>query len=174
MKTNNSYITNSTLETINNSALTIARLYNGKISRNDTLNSEKKVFSDEELTKYHDSIYIARVEFSEEKHNALEITATAKQFYVAYGDTLSSDIVNALALEESATKRERKEKWNMKNKSVFSLDTFKEIVQRQTETETAKSDTKKETTKRQTAKNTNTKSDTKKRATAKKESVKTA
>ena len=163
MKTNNSYITNATLETINNSAETIARVFGGKVSRNDTLNSEKKVFTDEELTKYHDSIYIARVDFSEEKHNAVEVTATAKSFYIAYGDTVSRDIVNALSLEESATKRERKEKWNMKNKSVFSVDTFKEIIQRQTET--AKNDTKKETAKRATAK-----SDTKKRQTAKKES----
>ena len=165
MKTNNSYLTNATLETINNSAEIIARVFGGKVSRNDTLNTDKKVFSDEELTKYHEAIYIARVDFSEEKHNAVEVTATAKSFYIAYGDTVARDIIEALQLETGATKRERKEKWNMKNKSVFSLDTFKEVLARATETETAKSDTKKATAKKATAK-----SDTKKRATAKKES----
>lgn len=166
MKTNNSYITNSTLETINNSAETIARVFGGKISRNDTLNADKKVFSDEELTKYHEAIYIARVDFSEEKHNALEITATAKQFYVAYGDTLSVDTVNALALEKSATKRERKDKWNMKNKSVFSLDTFKQIIESQTAEKQTAEKKQSDTKKKQTA----GKQTTKKRETAKKES----
>ena len=165
MKNNNSYINNATLSFINNSALIIARVFNGKVTRNDTTGKDNNVFSDDELTKYHDSIYIARVDFSEEKHNALEITATAKQFYVAYGDTLSNDIINALSLKESATATERKEKWNMKNKALFSVDTLKEIVARVTESATTekKESAKKETTAKQT---------TKKKESAKKESAK--
>ena len=163
MKNNNSYISNATLTIISKSAEKIARVFNGKITRDDTKNTKKEIFSDEELNKFHDSLYIVRIDFSEEKHNALEITATSKQFYVAYGDTVSENIVSALSLRESATKIERKEKWNMKNKCLFSLDTFKEILSevKEEKKEESTKNTKKESTKRE---------NTKKRESTKKES----
>lgn len=139
-KNNNSYINNATLEIINNSASIIANVFDGKITRNDTINSDATVKTDDELSKYHDSIYIARVDFSEEKHNAIEITATARAFYIAYGDSVNDDIINRLSLKESATATERKTKWNMKNKAVFNIDTFKDIMtklQTESDSETA-------------------------------------
>lgn len=168
MKNNNSYINNATLNIISESAEKIALVFGGKITRDDTKNTKKEIFSDEELNKFHDSLYIVRVDFSEEKHNALEITATSKQFYIAYGDTISENIISSLSLRERATKIERKEKWNMKNKCLFSLDTFKEIVnnmkseeKREEKREESTKNTKKESTKRE---------NTKKRESTKKES----
>ena len=161
-KNNNSFINNATFNSMRESAQKIASHYNGVIKRDDTVNKEKQTLTDEELTKYHEKLYMVRVDFSDERHDAIEITATAKQFYIAYGDTVKENIINELSLAESATERKRESKWEMKNRCFFDINVFTENVNRATAEKqtTKKSDTKKQTTK--------------KRATAEKKESKTA
>lgn len=121
MRNNNSYISNATLAIINNTAEKVAERFGGKITRNDTVKGGN-VLTDEELNKFHDSIYIARVEFSEERHNAVEITATATQFYVTFGDTVAEEIVTFI--RKDAEKEEHKAKWNLKNKAIYNIDAW--------------------------------------------------
>lgn len=155
MRTNNNYINNATLAIINNTAEKVATRFGGKITRNDTVKNGN-VLTDEELGKYHDTIYIARIEFSEERHNAVEITATATQFYVAFGDTVAEEI--ASFMKQDAEKEERKNKWNLKNKVLFNVDVW-----------TAKNAEKVE--KKATPKKATTTTKAKKPATAKKKTA---
>ena len=160
-KNNNNFINNATFNSMRESAQKIASYYNGVIKRDDTVNKEKQTLTDEELTKYHEKLYMVRVDFSDERHDAIEITATAKQFYIAYGDTVKENIINELSLTESATERKREPKWEMKNRCFFDINVFTENVNRAT-AEKKQSETKKQSAKQTTA--------TKKKQSAKKES----
>jgi len=126
---NKSFITNATLVSMNTFAAVLADAFGGKVTRNDTLNNDRAVFSDEELNKYHKTLYIVRVEFGADRHNALEVTVTSKCFYVAFGDALAEnvrEIIRANADGKDGVKRI--EKWEMKTRCNYTIQGFADVV----------------------------------------------
>ena len=130
-RNNNSFISNATLAIVNNTAEKVAKKFGGKVTRNDTVKGGN-VLTDEELNKFHDALYIARIEFSEERHNAVEVTATATQFYITFGDTVAEEV--AIFIRKGAEKEERKSKWNLKNKCYYNIDAWGQMFTEKTAT----------------------------------------
>jgi hypothetical protein len=132
-RSNNSHINNATLTALDTFANTFAARHGGTVTRNDMRDRDGNVWTDEALTAYHTAIYIARVEFSPERHNAVEFTATATAVYVAIGDAVAADIRDTLT---GARETVRMAKWCLKEKRVFDFDALATLF-----TEKEKSDT---------------------------------
>ena len=124
---NKSFITNNTLVSMNEYATVLANAFGGKVTRNDTLDNSGAVFSDDELNKYHKTLYIVRVEFGADRHNALEVTTTSKCFYVAFGDALAENVRDIIGGNADKGVK-RIEKWEMKTRADYSLATFAEVI----------------------------------------------
>lgn len=125
---NKSNISNATFTLMNAFASDLARAFGGKVTRNDTMNGDA-VFSDDELNKYHKTLYIVRVEYGADRHNALEISVTAKCFYIAYGDALAEsvrEIIRANADGKDGVKRI--DKWEMKTRCNYTIQGFADVV----------------------------------------------
>lgn len=142
---NNIYINNATFTMMNDTANKVARVFGGKVTRNDVIGKDKNVIADEQLNKYHDKIYLVRVEFGEEKHNALEVTATSKQFYIAYGDTVAENIATFITDGMDTGKREKD--WNMKNRCFYNAEKWAERVTGLKDSATKKATAKQSATK---------------------------
>lgn len=125
---NNSYLTNEIFVAMNEYATAIANTFGGKVTNNETVNSKGEIFTDADLSAYHkNSPYRVRVEFGADRHNAVEVTATSKLFYIAVGDTVAENIRDIFTGNaDKGTKRFSD--WELKTRCEYSLATFADVI----------------------------------------------
>lgn len=146
-RTNNTFVTNATFVFMNDVADAIVKRFGGEIiaPKNETRAADGHIFTDEDLTLYHTGLYRVRIDFSTERHNAIEVTAKPRSFYVTIGETVAPDIADAFT---DYTERVRMSDWELKDKRVYTTDALKNVVQSwDTVTEKSEAKPKKSATK---------------------------